>query len=110
MKKMTLSLFICLLTVAVFAGGQSEDSAEDTLKIACMLPGPANDGGWNTLMYNSLKHQESVYGAEIAYTERTPASDYEEIYRGYAEAGFDIIFGHGFEFGEPAKKNSGKLS
>ncbi len=95
---------VLLLSAAVFAGGQSEGSADDTLKIACLLPGPANDGGWNTLMYNSLKHQEEVYGAEIAFTERTPASDYEEIFRGYAEAGFDVIFGHGFEFGEPATK------
>jgi basic membrane protein A len=100
-------LFLALLLVPalMFAGGQKEAAGESgQLKIAALLPGPINDGGWNTLMYNSLKHQEEAFGAKIAYTERTPASDYEEIFRGYAESGYTIIFGHGFEFGDPAKK------
>ncbi len=106
MKRILVVLTILLLvSFSLFAGGQKEDGkGEDTLKIAALLPGPINDGGWNTLMYASLKHQEEVFGAEIAYTERTPASDYEEIFRGYAESGYDIIFGHGFEFGDSAKK------
>lgn len=104
-KALMVLLVLALLGGTIFAGGQKEAApADDTLKIAALLPGPINDGGWNTLMYNSLKYQEEKFGAEIAYTERTPASDYEEIFRGYAESGYDIIFGHGFEFGEPAMK------
>jgi len=103
-RTILVALFLIVLNGAVFAGGQKEKEESSTLKIAALLPGPINDGGWNTLMYSSLKHQEEVFGAEIAYSERTPASDYEEIFRGYAESGYDVIFGHGFEFGEPASK------
>ncbi len=105
MKKSLLLVTVLILAcMTVFAAGAKEEAADDQLKIAGLLPGPINDGGWNTLMYNSLLHQEEAFGAEMAYTERTPASDYEEIFRGYAESGYDVIFGHGFEFGAPAQK------
>ncbi len=87
-----------------FAKGKQDEAPKAKLKIAALLPGPINDGGWNTAMYNSLKHQEEVFGAEIAYTENTPESDYEEIFRSYAENGFKVIFGHGFQFGKAALK------
>jgi basic membrane protein A and related proteins len=105
MKKGLIVLLILLIvTPVLFAGGKQEAEKSDQLKIAAMLPGPINDGGWNTLMYNSLMHQKEVFGADVAYTEQTPAADYEEIFRGYADAGYDVIFGHGFEFGDVAKK------
>ena len=46
---------------------------------------------------------EEKFGAEIAYTESVPVSDYEETCN-YAVAGYDII-GHGFEFGDTAMKS-----
>ena len=106
MKKILTVLFCLMIPLAAFASGAQEktDESPDSLKVAVLLPGPINDGGWNTSMYESLKHQEEVLGAEIAYTENTPESDYEEIFRTYAESGFTVIFGHGFQFGEAAKK------
>ncbi len=97
---------LCVLSVGAFAGGKKDTAAAKPagLKVAALIPGPINDGGWNTLMYKSLKHQEEAFKAEISFTERTPASDYEELFRGYAESGVKIVFGHGFEFGESAMK------
>jgi len=43
-------------------------------------------------------------GAEVAYSEQVAASDFEEVFRGYAMEGYNLIFGHGFQFGEPALK------
>jgi len=103
-KGLLLLLAVLLLPVVSFAEGQKEEASGDQLKVAALLPGPINDGGWNTNMYDSLKLMEKELGAKIAYTERTPASDYEEIFRGYAASGYNIVFGHGFEFGEPAEK------
>ncbi len=106
MKKILTVLSFLVISAALSASG-AQDAAGDSsssLKVAALLPGPINDGGWNTSMYESLKHQEEVLGAEIAYTENTPESDYEEIFRTYAESGFTVIFGHGFQFGEAAKK------
>jgi basic membrane protein A len=43
-------------------------------------------------------------GARVAFSESVPASDYEEVFRGYATQGFDVVMGHGFEFGDAAMK------
>lgn len=72
-----------------FCEGQQE-ATEESLKMGALLPGVVNDCGRNTLMYNSLKHQEDVFGAKIGFPERTPSGDYEEIFRVYAEEGNDI--------------------
>lgn len=100
MKKLILITIVSLLFVSMFLlygfGAQ--------LKAALLLPGVITDQGWNTLAYNGLKAIEKEYNADISYTERTPVSDYEAIYRQYAKAGFNLIIGHGFEFIDAAKK------
>ncbi len=104
-RKILMVLLIMFVSIStVFAGGAKEAEAADDgqLKVAILLPGVITDQGWNTMAYNALKAVETNLGAEIAYTENTPASDYEEIFRGYANAGFDVIMGHGFEFGDAA--------
>lgn len=38
------------------------------------------------------------YGAEVSYAENVPQSEMEEVMRNYAEAGYDIVFGHSAQF------------
>lgn len=106
MKRLMLIILIIVMTIGVF----SLCSWGADLKIAFLLPGPISDQGWNMMAYNALKAAEKEHGAEIAYTERTPVSDFEEIFRGYAQAGYDIIMGHGFQFGDTAKKVAKEFS
>lgn len=75
---------------------------KDPLKVACLMSGPINDQGWNATAYEGLLIIEEEFGAEISYSESTTQSDFETVFRNYAEAGFDIIFGHGFEFNDAA--------
>ena len=106
-RKISIVLTVLLIMLVgagtLFAGGQKDEADDGKLKVAILLPGSITDQGWNATAYNALKAVEKEFGAEIAYTENTPASDYEEIFRGYANAGFDIVMGHGFEFGDAAK-------
>ncbi len=102
MKPHLLKFVFLLLPFTLLAGGTGERSEKTTLKFAALLPGPVNDGGWNTLMYQSLLSLGEQFGAETAYTEQTAPSDHEEIFRSYAEEGFKVVFGHGFEFGPAA--------
>ncbi len=81
-----------------------EEPAEEPLKVAMILPGPINDGGWCASAYNGILAIEEKFGAEIAYNESTPISDYDEVFRMYASAGYDIVFGHGGEFGDSAMR------
>lgn len=76
-------------------------SAPDTMRIALLLPGAISDGGWNANAYEGLMKLKEK-GHDVAFTEGIPVPNIEEAFRNYAEQGYDLIIGHGFEFGEPA--------
>jgi len=67
-------------------------------KMCAVLPGPVNDGGWNTVAYNGLILLRDQYGMEIAYRERTKAEEAAALMREYAESGCNIIQAHGSEY------------
>jgi basic membrane protein A len=46
------------------------------------------------------------YGADIAYTDTVAQADMEAIMREYAKAGYDVVFGHGYEFADALSKVS----
>lgn len=70
-------------------------------KVAAVLPGPVNDAGWTTSAYLGLVNLRDEYGYEIAYTEHVAVADAEQVMREYAEAGYEIIIAHGFEYADP---------
>ncbi len=71
------------------------------LKVALILTGVANDAGWNQVAYEGLLLLEKEYGCEIAYTENCTTADMAAALTDYAAAGYDVIFGHSYEFGDP---------
>lgn len=66
--------------------------------VALLASGPVNDGGWNQAAFEGLQTL-AEQGATIAYRENVAADDQANLLRSYAEGGFDIIIGHGPEFG-----------
>jgi basic membrane protein A len=86
--------------------GQEEPKQEEPekLKVALVLSGPINDNGWNSVAYEGLRSAESEFGIEGAYMESVAQSDQEEAYRNYANQGFHVIIGHGFQFNDTALK------
>ncbi len=102
----SLLLVLCFLPVTGCApSGSSSDGAGDKkpLKVALVMSGTISDQGWNAMAYNGLKEIEEKYGATVKYTESVGKSDMEEAFRSYASEGFDVVFGHGFEFSDTAK-------
>ncbi|HHU31297.1 MAG TPA: BMP family ABC transporter substrate-binding protein [Clostridia bacterium] len=107
---------ICMLAFSLVLGGcggggsqeseqepsQSSDSGSEPapLKAALLTSGPVNDGGWNTQAYEGLLMLKDELGYEIAFTENVQQADQANIMRDYAKKGFDLIIGHGFEFGD----------
>ncbi len=75
-----------------------------TLKVALVLPGPITDGTFSTAAYQGLKMAEKKYDIKISIQENTPFAKSEAVLRSFAQDGYDIIIGHGFQFAEPAKK------
>ena len=107
MKTMMALTMTAALTVSMAAGAVSVMSADEKdpkdVKVALVLPGSANDKGWNQEAYDGLEKIKDL-GCETAYSENVQASDYETIFRGYADQGFNVVFGHGTEFEDAAEK------
>jgi basic membrane lipoprotein Med (substrate-binding protein (PBP1-ABC) superfamily) len=91
--------------VALVALACSEpDWDPDAFRVALLTPGSIADGGWNAGAYEGLMAIRDQLGAEVRHAEtRTPA-EFEEGFRDFAQRGFALIFGHGFEYQEAAAK------
>ena len=82
----------------------AEPVEQERLRVALVLIGPISDGSFNGMAYEGLMMIKEELGVEVAYAESVPPAEFDETYRGFSEEGYDIIIGHGFEFGEPAAK------
>ena len=108
MIKFRVAWAVCLLlflaiSACVVGCSDKELDKESEFKVALLLPASKSDAGWNELAYTGLLQIEKELGAKIMDVEsRTPAEQ-EQHFRYYADRGFDLIFGHGYEYQEPAK-------
>ncbi len=104
---MVTSLLIILLALSItLAAGckKAPPPEEDKLQVALLTSGPISDAGWNAAAYDGLKGIESELGATVSNTETKAPAEYEEALRSYATQGFDLIFCHGYEYQDAAKK------
>lgn len=110
MKKL-VSLILCLamlvLLVACSAseskdGKTADDASKGALKVALCVTGSVNDGGWCASAYEGLMKAKEELGVEVSYTENVEVSDMEAVFTDYANQGYGLIIGHGFQFGDPA--------
>ncbi len=78
----------------------SNEASKSDFKVALITPGPVNDSGWSALAYDGLQGIKAVMGAEVANQVAT-GNDIKEAMRSYAQKGYKLVFGHGFEYNEP---------
>ena len=110
-KKLFCALLtLCLLLTATACGGQKQSDAasdgqqaetpaeepaaapaEETHKVAMILPGSIADMSWNYTSYDGLKKIEET-GAEISYQEKVDTAQVEDSIRTYASSGYDLIY------------------
>lgn len=96
-------LILCLASVlllGVTGCASSEPKENDTGKVAMLMEGPMNDGGWNVMAYEALKKLESELGVGTAYTDNLTTDKMAATERQYAMQGYDVIIGHGYAFGD----------
>lgn len=105
--------------LAVAACQQRERAATDTaattaargakpFRVGLLTPGSINDGGWNAIAYEGLQRCKSNLGAEVSHQETKTPAEMLEGFRAYGAKGFDVAFGHGFEYQDPAKSAAGQ--
>ena len=109
MKKMQKTIIALLMISALLVFALSGCGDNDTggggdgpMRVALLLSGPANDQGFNQQAATGLQLAEEEFGIETVIMENVGAADMEPLFTDFAVQGFDLIMGHGFQFGAPA--------
>jgi basic membrane lipoprotein Med (substrate-binding protein (PBP1-ABC) superfamily) len=84
------------------ACGEPDRDREAAFRVGLLTPGSIRDAGWNQSAYEGLELVREELGAEIAHQETRTPQQFEEGFRDLAARGFDLVFGHGFEFQDAA--------
>lgn len=99
------ALLLCLALAAPAGAGQAKtpEAAGKKFKVAFALLSTINDLGWTTAHYKGIEYLKREMKDRIAvdYTENVLAADTERVVRGYAQKGYDMIFGTTFEHMDP---------
>jgi basic membrane protein A len=81
-------------------------SVAQTLKVALVLPGPVSDKGFNASAHKGLMLVKKNLGdkVEIAFSESVQRPDFVSALRDYANRGYNVIYAHGFQWGDAIAK------
>ncbi len=89
-------LLLTVATVSLFAC--SKPAAAPSFRVALVTPGSVADAAWNSGAYAGLLQVRDSLGATVSHVEARSPAEQEEALRSYAAQGYDLVFGHGFEF------------
>ena len=73
-------------------------------RVALLTPGPISDRSWNGGAYQGLMRIRDSLGATVSHIQTKTPAEFEEQFRQYGAQGYDLVFGHGFEFQDAAKR------
>ena len=86
------------------ASAHDGDSTKTPFRVALLTPGPVSDQSWNGGAYQGLLRIRDSLGASISHIQTKTPAEFEEQFRQYGSQGYDLVFGHGFEFQDAAKR------
>jgi basic membrane protein A len=100
-----LSLALCACSQRQDASGTSKTANVDKpFKVALLTPGPISDQSWNGGAYQGLMRIKDSLGATVSHIQTKTPAEFEEQFRQYGAQAYDLVFGHGFEFQDAAKR------
>src|SRR5438094_5366116 len=73
-------------------------------KVGLLVTGPVSDGGWNEIAWKGCQQIQQKFGAQINNQLVTKPEQFETGFKGYAQDGYDLVFGHGAEFSDAAMR------
>lgn len=110
-------LFLASLTVLLAAcaspaqptqpAGEPTAAGLEPLRVALILPGRADDVSWNQASYEGMQRavNNATVPVDLTVVEQVyDPVDIEPALLDYAQQGYDLIVGHGFQFQEPIIK------
>lgn len=84
------------------AGGESQlKPITGEFKVALITPGPVSDAGWSAMAFQGLKGIQATYSATVN-NEVAAGAKIKDAMRSYAQEGYQLVIGHGFEYNDPA--------
>lgn len=99
-----LSLAACGNGASEHRASQSGDSTASPFRVALLTPGPISDQSWNGGAYQGLLRIRDSLGASVSHIQTKTPAEFEEQFRQYGSQGYNLVFGHGFEFQDAAKR------
>lgn len=101
-----VAVFLIVLMASCAQEATPTEAPEEpsALRVALVLPGRIDDLAWNQAGYRSFLRFEGKMGndVETAWVENVYTNvDIVPALRDFANRGYDIILGHGFQFQEP---------
>src|SRR6476659_1556700 len=100
--------------IALSACGKMDRARQDStpaaangsshFRVALLTPGPISDQSWNGGAYQGLMRIKDSLGASVSHIQTKTPAEFEEQFRQYGAQGYDLVFGHGFEFQDAAKR------
>lgn len=105
------AVHIALAALVVSCSGKEANSAAKTqgdlpkqFRVALLTPGPISDQSWNSGAYQGLLRIRDSLGASVSHIQTKTPAEFEEQFRQYGSQGYNLVFGHGFEFQDAAKR------
>jgi basic membrane protein A and related proteins len=101
------TLFLGVAFACAGDSGRGSDSAtvnDGEFRVALLTPGPVTDQSWNAGAYRGLMRIRDSLGARVSHIQTKKPAEFEENFRQYGAQGYDLVFGHGFEFQDAAKR------
>ena len=107
---------ICVRVVVLFAyvslagctGSErkvpGDTSGGRTFRVALLTPGSISDRSWNGGAYAGLLRIQDSLGAKVSHVQTKSPAEFDENFREYGKQGYDVVFGHGFEFQDAAAR------
>jgi len=104
----TIATILALAAIGCGKGGENgKTDGSNTgavFRVALLTPGPVSDQSWNGGAYQGLLWIRDSLGARISHVETKTPAEFEDNFRQYGTQGYDLVFGHGFEFQDAARR------
>ena len=100
-----LSTGLCTAAIACSGSGKpASDTARAAFKVALLTPGPISDQSWNAGAYQGLMRIRDSLGAQVSHIQTKTPAEFDENFRQYGSQGYALVFGHGYEYQDAARR------
>ena len=100
----TVNIGVILVSSSCGGSSKGPSSGGQPFKVGLLTPGPVSDQSWNAGAYQGLLRIRDSLGAAVSNIETKTPAEFEDNFRQYGAQGYSLVFGHGFEYQDAAKR------